>query len=110
MQRDEREEILQATAELMGEIAQRNHLTPELLVSCIFTCTTDLCAEFPAVAARSAGFDRVPLLCTQEIPVPGSMPRVIRVLIHYYAEDEHQPTHVYLRDTRSLRADLHAAQ
>ena len=110
VEHDEREEILQATAELMGDIAERNRLSPEMVVSCIFTCTADLSAEFPAVAARSVGFDRVPLLCTQEIPVPGSMPMVIRVLLHYYAGEEHEPTHVYLRDTRSLRADLHAAQ
>lgn len=110
VEQDERQQILDATAELMGEITERNGLTPEMLVSCIFTCTADLSAEFPAVAARTMGFDRVPLLCTQEIPVPGSMPKVIRVLIHYYAGEEHEPTHVYLRDTRSLRADLHAAQ
>jgi chorismate mutase len=110
VERDEREAILQATTELLSEIALRNALTPEMAVSCIFTCTADLSAEFPAVAARGAGFDTVPLLCAQELPVPGSMPRVIRVLIHYYAEDDHAPSHVYLGATQSLRADLHAAQ
>ena len=89
---------------------QRNDLRPEAVVSCVFTATHDLDAEFPAVAARAVGFDRVPLLCAQEIPVPGSMPRVIRVLIHYRAGDEHTPEHVYLGETRALRADLHAAQ
>ncbi len=89
---------------------QRNELAPERVVSCIFTATRDLNAEFPAVAARAVGFDRVPLLCAQEIPVPRSMPRVIRVLIHYYAEDGHRPAHVYLGDARALRADLQAAQ
>ena len=58
-------------------------------MSCIFTATNDLDAEFPAVAARRIGFDRVPLLCAREIAVPGSLPRVIRVLIHYYADDDH---------------------
>ena len=52
----------------------------------------------------------MPLLCAREIPVPGSMPRVIRVLIHYYAPDEHQPVHVYLGGAKALRADLEAAQ
>jgi len=76
----------------------------------VFTATKDLNAEFPAVAARALGFDRVPLLCAQEIPVPRSMPRVIRVLIHYYADEQHVPAHVYLGEARALRADLDAAQ
>ncbi len=103
-------QILAATRELMEAIMARNGLRPESVVSCVFTATHDLDAEFPAVAARAVGFDRVPLLCAQEIPVPGSMPRVIRVLIHYHAEAGHAPEHVYLGETRALRADLHAAQ
>lgn len=103
-------EILDATTELMRAIMERNALQPRDVVSCIFTATDDLNAEFPAVAARSLGFDSVPLLCAREIPVPGAMPRVIRVLIHYHAEDMHDPKHVYLRDAASLRADLQAAQ
>ena len=87
-----------------------NALVPEHVVSCIFTATDDLDAEFPAVAARSLGFERVPLLCAREIPVPGSMPRVIRVLIHYHAEDGHDPAHVYLGAASALRTDLSAAQ
>ena len=67
------------------------------MVSCIFTLTDDLDAEFPAVAARALGLDRVPLLCAREVPVPGSLPRVIRVLVHYYAPEDHVPRHVYLR-------------
>jgi chorismate mutase len=104
------QDILDATTELMREIMQRNSLEPQLVVSCIFTATRDLNAEFPAVAARALGFERVPLLCAQEIPVPRSMPRVIRVLIHYHADDAHVPAHVYLGDARELRADLDAAQ
>jgi chorismate mutase len=107
---DDASEILSSTTELMGEIMERNALAPEQVVSCIFTVTDDLTAEFPAVAARSLGFERVPLLCAREIPVPGSLPRVIRVLIHYYAEEDHQARHVYLRDAAMLRADLQAAQ
>ena len=79
-------------------------------MSCIFTLTDDLDAEFPAVAARALGLDAVPLLCAREVPVPGSLPRVIRVLVHYYAPEGHHPRHVYLRDARALRADLEAAQ
>jgi chorismate mutase len=108
--RNDAQDILDATTELMKAIMERNTLVPEHVVSCIFTATNDLNAEFPAVAARALGFDRVPLLCAREIPVPRSMPRVIRVLIHYYADDAHVPAHVYLGDARELRADLQAAQ
>ena len=62
------------------------------------------------VSDQAVGFENVPLLCAREIPVPGSMPRVIRVLLHYHADDEHSPTHVYLGEARSLRRDLGAAQ
>jgi chorismate mutase len=88
----------------------RNELEAEAMVSCIFTLTEDLDAEFPAVAARRLGLDRVPLLCAREVPVPGSMPRVIRVLVHYYADADHRPRHVYLGEARTLRADLESAQ
>jgi len=108
--RNTSEAILGATEWLMREIVKRNDLEPEAVVSCIFTLTDDLDAEFPAVAARRLGFDRVPLLCAREVPVPGSLPRVIRVLIHYYADDEHTSRHVYLGDARALRSDLDAAQ
>jgi chorismate mutase len=107
---DQAGEILEATTELMNEIMARNELAPAQVVSCIFTVTDDLTAEFPAVAARALGFERVPLLCAREIPVPGSLQRVIRVLIHYYAADEHEARHVYLREAATLRADLQAAQ
>jgi chorismate mutase len=102
--------ILEATEELMRELIGRNELTIDQFVSCIFTATGDLNAEFPALAARRIGFDRVPLICTQEIEVPGSLPRVIRVLAHYYAPADHVASHVYLGEARSLRADLNAAQ
>ena len=108
--RNEPDAILGATETLMREIMDRNGLGPEDVVSCIFTLTNDLDAEFPAVAARKLGFDRVPLLCAREVPVPGSLPMVIRVLIHYYAGEDHQATHIYLGDARRLRADLESAQ
>jgi chorismate mutase len=105
-----RESILAATAALMQELIARNQLAPSQLVSCLFTVTEDLDAEFPAVAARNIGLNRVPLMCAREVPVPGSLPRVIRVLVHYYAEEGHQPRHVYLGEARALRADLESAQ
>jgi chorismate mutase len=110
VERNDAQDILDATTELMGEIMLRNTLSPEHVVSCIFTVTNDLNAEFPTVAARALGFERVPLLCAREIPVPRSLPRVIRVLIHYYADEGHEAKHVYLRDAASLRTDLQAAQ
>jgi len=110
VERNAGELILAATEELMRMLIDRNGLVPEAVVSCIFTATNDLDADFPAVAARRLGFDRVPLLCAREIDVPGSLPRVIRVLIHHYADGDHVARHVYLGAARSLRADLDAAQ
>jgi chorismate mutase len=102
--------IISATEELMAALIERNELAIDQFVSCIFTTTDDLNAEFPALAARRLGFDRVPLICTREIDVPGSLPRVIRVLAHYYAPAGHVARHVYLGEARNLRADLDAAQ
>ena len=104
------EAILHATEELMGEMLTRNRLEADALVSCIFTLTEDLDAEFPAVAARRMGLSRVPLLCAREIPVPGSLPRVIRVLMHCYPAGDHEPQHVYLGAARKLRLDIEGAQ
>ncbi len=102
--------ILGATEWLLREILKRNDLHPSDVVSCIFTLTDDLDAEFPAVAARNMGFSHVPLLCAREVPVPGSMRSVIRVLMHYHAPDNHAPRHVYLGAARALREDLEGAQ
>lgn len=110
VERNEASAILGATDELIRALIERNGLTPEMLVSCIFTLTEDLDAEFPAVAARQLGLNRVPLLCTREVPVPGSLPRVVRTLVHYYAEPDHVPQHVYLGAARVLRSDLESAQ
>ncbi len=99
-----------ATLELMAEITSRNAIGPDDCVSCIFTLTEDLDAAFPAVAARELGFDRVPLLCAREVPVPGAMAKVIRVLVHYHADEGHEPRHVYLHGARELRRDLDSAQ
>ena len=104
------EAILSATDALMREILSRNGLGADDLVSCIFTLTPDLDAQFPAVAAREMGLSSVPLLCAREIPVPGSLPRVIRVMIHAYAHEGHEPQHVYLGEARALRLDLEGAQ
>jgi chorismate mutase len=108
--RNEADAILDATDELVRELMSRNALAADAMVSCIFTLTDDLNAEFPAVAARRLGLGQVPLLCAREVPVPGSLPRVIRALVHYYADEDHQPRHVYLGEARALRIDLESAQ
>ncbi|MGH2924754.1 MAG: chorismate mutase [Solirubrobacterales bacterium] len=102
--------IVGATEDVMRELMTRNDLAPDRIVSCLFTATDDLNAEFPAVAARRLGLDAVPLLCTRELDVPGAMRSVIRVLVHYYGPADHVPAHAYLGEARDLRADLHSAQ
>src|SRR3954453_16191263 len=107
--RNDAESIVDATGELVRELMKANGLAADDLVSCIFTCTPDLNAEFPAVAARNVGLSAVPLLCAQEIDVPGALPRVIRLMVH--AElGARECNHVYLREARGLRRDLEAAQ
>jgi chorismate mutase len=107
---NEAEAILDATEQLVREVIVRNELDPDQMVSCIFTCTEDLNAEFPAVAARRLGLSAVPLLCAREMDRPGALPRVIRMLLHCYAPEEAPAQHVYLREARSLRLDLEGAQ
>jgi chorismate mutase len=110
VERNQADAIVDATEELVRELMGRNRLRPDDLVSCIFTCTGDLDAEFPAVAARRVGLSAVPLLCARELDVPGSLPRVIRLLMHCYGDEDHSPQHVYLREATVLRRDLEAAQ
>jgi chorismate mutase len=107
---NEPEAILEATSELVREVLERNSLAVEDLVSCIFTCTGDLDAEFPALAARQLGLSAVPLMCAREIDVPGALPRVIRLMLHCYADESTEPRHVYLREATALRRDLEGAQ
>ena len=109
-ERNDEASIVSATERLMRELMLRNELEPEQMVSCIFTSTGDLDAQFPAVAARALGLQNVPLLCAREIDVPGALERVIRVLLHYYAGEAHRAQHVYLGEASKLREDLTAAQ
>ncbi len=109
---DEPDLILQATRELLEEILEENEgMQPEDVGSAIFTVTEDLVSTFPAQAARQMGWGLVPMLCAREIPVPDSLPRVIRVLVHWNTEiPQSEIVHVYLRDAVKLRPDLVAAQ
>lgn len=101
------ESIFSGVTELVGEVLARNGLTGEDLISIIFTVTPDLDADFPAYAARMAGLSEVPLMCATEIPVPGAMARVVRMLAHVEtSQPRHQMRHVYLRGAAELRTDL----
>jgi chorismate mutase len=109
---DEPELILQATRELLEEILAENEgMQSKDIASAIFTVTDDLVSTFPAQAARQMGWELVPMLCGREIPVPTSLPHVIRVLVHWNTElPQSEIKHVYLRDAVKLRPDLVAAQ
>ena len=99
-------EMLQATTELLSSLIEANGLREEEVASVTFSATPDLDAICPAVAARQLGWTRTALLCVQEMTVPGSLPRCIRVLIHWNTERSiDQLSHVYLREARSLRPD-----
>ncbi len=109
---DEPELILEATRELLEAILTANEsMKPEDVGSALFTVTDDLASTFPAQAARQMGWSLVPMTCACEIPVPGSLRRVIRVLVHWNTEmPQNKITHVYLREAVKLRPDLVAAQ
>jgi chorismate mutase len=104
---DERDAILEGTAELVTEVMVRNELTPGDVISVLFTSTPDLTAEFPALAARKIGFHDVPLICATEIAVPGAMPRVVRLMAHVETDRPRSAIqHVYLRGAGALRLDM----
>ena len=109
---DEPDLILQATRELLEEILEENPgMKLEDIGSAWFSVTEDLVSTFPAQGARQMGWGLVPMLCAREIPVPNSLPRVIRVLVHWNTETaQSEITHVYLREAVKLRPDLVAAQ
>ena len=104
---NDRDLLLEATAELVRAVLERNELDPADLISVVFTATPDLTADFPAYAARMIGITDVPFLCATEIAVPGSMPRVVRLLAHAEtARSREEIRHVYLRGAAALRTDL----
>src|SRR6266568_7866096 len=107
VEHNDREEILAATRELLQLLIQENDLRVEDVVSAIFTLTEDLDAEFPARAARELGWTEVALLCTREIPVPGSLGKCIRVLLHVNTmRSAAEMRHVYIRGAVNLRSTL----
>jgi chorismate mutase len=107
LDRDTRDEMLSAVSELLSQMLAANQLEIEDLISVIFTATPDLTSEFPAVAARKIGLGNVPLLCSVEIDVPQSLPRVVRILLHAQLERPlAEVKHIYLRGATVLRKDL----
>jgi chorismate mutase len=101
---EDAETLLDATGRLLEAMLGRNEIETDDLVSVLFTATDDLRAAFPAEAARRMGLGMVPLLCAREIPVEGSMPSVIRVLMHFHSERSlDEVVHVYLDGAESLR-------
>lgn len=105
--RNSKDEIVEATKELLAAMIEANGLGAEDVASGWFTTTPDLNAEFPAVAARQMGWTFVPLMCGHEMSVPGSLPLCVRILLHWNTEKGiHDVRHVYLREATRLRPDL----
>ena len=102
-----REEILKGARQLLALMIRKNGIEPEDVASAIFSCTHDLNAEFPALAARQLGWLDVPLLCTNEVDVPGSLKKCVRVLINWNtSRAQRDIVHVYVKDAVKLRPDL----
>jgi chorismate mutase len=107
--RDDPDEIVTATRELLTSVMSGNELAPDDLISIVFTLTPDLRSCFPATAARDLGLTDVPLLCATEVDVPGALPRVVRLLAHVETDAPRSAVrHVYLRGATRLRPDLAA--
>ena len=108
MSKNAREEILAGTLELLEAMIEANTLDVDDVASAHFTTTPDLNAEFPAVAARrSLGWTHVPLMCSHEMNVPGSLPMCVRILLHVNTDvGPHDIQHIYLRGAKALRSDL----
>ena len=103
---DTPDDAVSATRLVLEDMIGRNGLSPDDMVSLIFTATADVTSQFPAVAAREMGLTGVPLLCATEIPVPGSLPLCVRVMLHAYMPVDAPVSHSYLREAVRLRDDL----
>jgi chorismate mutase len=102
-----RDEILTNTRQLLALMIRANGIEPGDVASAMFSLTADLNAEFPALAARQLGWLDVPLLCTYEVDVPGSLRKCVRVMIHWNTETpQHQIRHIYIKEATRLRPDL----
>lgn len=107
LRQDDPQEMQEAVTELLATIFSENAISHDDLISIHFTSTQDLVSDFPAKSARSLDLGLIPLICSTEIPVPGSLPRVIRVMVHAYSERSHEEiSHIYQRGAEVLRRDL----
>jgi len=103
---DSPQEILKATRQLLALLIRQNGIAPSDVASAIFSTTTDLRAEFPALAARQLGWNDVALMCVHELDVPGSLRRCIRVLLHWNTDKPaDEIVHVYIKEAAGLRPD-----
>ena len=104
---DERQHLLERTTELVRTVLRENSLSTDDLISIVFTATDDVRSEFPAYAARVLGLDDVPLMCARELEIEGSLPRVVRLMMHVETDlTRAEVTHVYLHGAALLRRDL----
>lgn len=100
------EDIMEATEELVKVLIRLNDLDSNDIASAIFTTTPDLTAWFPALAAREFGWTEVPMICTHEMAVPGSLQKAVRVLVHVNTtRSASEMRHVYLKGARQLRPE-----
>jgi chorismate mutase len=107
LETDEREHLHARTQELVEAMLQGNDLTAHDVISVFFTCTPDIISDFPAAAARQMGFGAVPLMCAQEMAVPGALRMVVRVMMHTEMDrPRDMVSHIYLHEAVSLRRDL----
>ncbi len=107
LEHDEREHLLERTTELVRAVLRENELSTDDLISIVFTATDDVRSEFPAYAARVLGLVDVPLMCARELEIEGSLPRVVRLMMHVETElTRADVTHVYLHGAALLRRDL----
>ena len=101
------EEILEETANMLKAIVEKNQIEKDDIISAFFSVTKDLDAAFPAAAARKIGWTDIALMCTNEIDVPGSLQKCIRVMVHFNTNKANSElVHVYMKGARALRPDL----
>jgi chorismate mutase len=107
VEQDTRDEVIARTRELVQAVVDRNGLSPDDLVSILFTATDDIRSAFPAEAAREAGFTHVPLMCARELDIIDGIERCIRVMVHVHTSlSSEELRHPYLHGARQLRTDL----
>jgi chorismate mutase len=107
VEKDERELILLATKELLAKMIEENSIEVDDVASAFFSLTPDLRTEFPAVAAREMGWSDVPLFCVKELDIEGSLPKCVRILLHWNTDKKpSEISHAYMRDAIKLRPDI----